>query len=525
MYSSAHAAPYKREKMKIIVADRRTRYNEYRNDIANLLLLVLIASVLGIYLIATTVVISKDGVMYIELAKVLSTEPLRVVKGESFGYSFLIFAAHMLATLVKSETSVYTWIHAAQSVTLICRVLGLIPLYLIGKLLVGSNKSFWAILILIVLPYPAEFGSDALRDWPHILFLVGGFLLLLRGAERGKWWMFGGTGLVAGMGQMIRPECAQLVGYGALWILVRLIAPKPNMNRRALLGALSALFIGFAIPAIPYMTARGNILPEELRPYLRASSSWESEKAQELNTVSDKGIHTASISPGKAARGIGRLAGEMTENLMYYFVPALALGVYGRIRRVHGVSDIEKFFIPAFVFLNVLMVLLLYMHWGYISRRHCLPFLVILIFYVPSGLEWLASWLEDRCSGCRPPTNGNSRLWFFVLLALGAGICIPKLLRPVGADKWGFREAAMWLKENANPQDIIAVPDMRISFYAERKGLQYTSEVPEEARYVVRIVGSEGGEVPSARIGQEEFSVEIDKRGKSKKRLLIHGTI
>lgn len=500
-------------------------YPERRNDITNLLILLLVASTLGIYLIATTVIISKDGVTYIELAKVFSTEPLRVVKGDSFGYSSLIFAGHTLASLFKSDSSVLTWIYAGQSITLICRVLALFPLYFIGKLLVGSRKSFWAIVILIFLPYPAEFGSDVLRDWPHILFLAGGLLFLLRGAERGKGWMFGGVGFAAGLGQMVRPECAQLMGYGVLWMLMRLFVPTQNMNRCKSLCALTLLFVCFAIPTIPYMIARGDVLPEELRPYLCASALWGSEKAQEHEIASNKGISTASNSSWKAIKGIGRLAGEMTENLMYYFVPALALGIYARVRRKHAASVVERFFIPTFVFLNVLMVLLLYMHWGYISRRHCLPLLVILIFYVPSGLELLANGLEDRFSGHRSQAGGNSLRWFFILLVIGMGICMPKLLRPMGVDKWGFRAAATWLKKNTDRDDLIAVPDMRISFYAEREGRQYTSEIPEGARYVVRIVGSEKGEVPLVESEQEEFSVEVDKRERSKKRLLIYRII
>ena len=504
---------------------QKSLYNKYRSDIMNLLILVLVATGLGVYLVATTVVISKDGVVYIELAKDFSTEPLRFVTEDSFGYPFLIFSAHRLTTLFNNDSSVLPWIHAAQSITLICRVLACIPLYFIGKLLVGGGKSFWALLILLILPYPAEFGSDVLRDWPHILFLASGILFLLRGAERGKWWMFGGVGLVAGLGQTIRPECAQLVVYGTLWILMRLCAPKHPMNRFASLCALSVLFAGFAVPTIPYLISRKDILPEELRPYLRESKLWESDKEQEFTIERLENTYTASISPGKVAKGIGRLAGEMTENLMYYFVPALALGMYARVRKKNAKREVETFFVPTFVFLNVLMILLLYMHWSYISRRHCLPLLAILIFYVPLGLEFMANGLSDRFSKHRSKAGENSRWWFFVLLIIGVCICLPKLLKPVGADKWGFRSAAKWLKENTNREDMIAVPDPRISFYAERKGVQYTSEVPERVQYLVWIEESEDEEIPFAKIGRREFSTDVEKRKKSKKKILIYKMI
>lgn len=220
-----------------MVATLKNKYKEHKDNVINLLVLIFIASVIGVYLIATTVLIAKDGASYIERAKKLSSDPVGVVKEHPPGYPFLIFAAHKFVTLFTDSSSVFTWIYTAQGVTLLCRLIALIPLYLTGKFFVGSGRSFWAILILIILPYPAEFGSDALRDWPHILFLAAGFLFLLWGAKQGKWWMFGIAGLAGGLGYIVRPECAQLVIYGGLWLLIRLFLPTHNMNRPQLVCA------------------------------------------------------------------------------------------------------------------------------------------------------------------------------------------------------------------------------------------------------------------------------------------------
>jgi len=163
-----------------MVAALETQYKERKDDIINLLILIIVASILGIYLIATTVLISKDGVYYIQRAQKLLSDPVGVIKEYPPGYQFLVFAAHKFVTLFTDNSSLFSWIYTAQSVTLLCRVLSLISLYFIGKLLVGSRRSFWGLLILIILPYPAEMGSDALREWPHIFFLSTGLLLLTR---------------------------------------------------------------------------------------------------------------------------------------------------------------------------------------------------------------------------------------------------------------------------------------------------------------------------------------------------------
>jgi len=161
-----------------------------KQDIIHLAILLVIALGIGLYLIATTVVITKDGVWYvwyIQLARKFSSESQDVIKGLPFGYPLLIFAANKLVTSLSGSSSLSTWIYSAQSVTLLCRLLALIPLYFIGKFLVGGKRSFWTIFILIILPYPAEFVSDVLREWPHILFLASGFLFLMLGVKQGKW--------------------------------------------------------------------------------------------------------------------------------------------------------------------------------------------------------------------------------------------------------------------------------------------------------------------------------------------------
>jgi hypothetical protein len=496
-----------------------------KQDLIHLAILLLIALGIGVYLIATTVVITKDGVWYIEQAKKFSSNPQDVFKGQPFGFPFLIFITYKLIALFSGSSSLFTWIYSAQSITLLCRLLSLIPLYFIGKLLVGSKRSFRAILILIFLPYPAQFASEVLREWPHILFLASGFLFLLWGAKQGKWWLFAVTGFVAGLGHIIRPECAQLIIYGALWIFIRLFSPKPGMSRPRLLCALFVLLIGFAIPAAPYMTARGQFLPEKLKSLISSANIEESKENLESEITSDNNIYIASGMPGKIAKAFGELLGAMSENLMYYFMPALLIGIYFRFRMSSSATEIEMFFTPAFAALNVVMLIALYYYWEYISRRHCLPLVVFTIFYVPIGLEVSAGWLANRFSPARdglrhksrPASDQNCRRWFFILLIIGMIICLPKLLSRSGSDKPGFRAAAAWLKQNTAPDDLIASPDSRITFYAERKALIYAPPLSRKADYVVSIVKDEN-EVPDF-VGnaQKQYSVWENESRKNKK--------
>lgn len=500
-----------------MAAKLEAKCKEHKEDAINLFILIFIASSLGIYLIATTVLIAKDGVFYIERAQKFSSDPIGIIKAHSPGYPFLIFAAHKFVSLFSNNSSVYSWIYSAQSVNLLCRVLALVPLYFIGKLLVGSRNIFWALVILILLPYPAEFGSDALRDWPHILFLAVGFLFLLWGAKQGRWGMFGVVGLAAGFGHIIRPECAQLVIYGALWLLIGLFLPKRNMNRPKLVCALFILLIGFAIPAAPYIKARERILPGKLEALISSFYRSQSERIQEPDIDRHNNVYTPGSLPGNVAKAIGGLIREISDNLMHFFIPALLLGIYSRFRKQSTATDVERFFVPAFIVFNVIMMVLLHCNWQYITRRHCLPLAVFTVFYVPIGLQILADWLMRKFSKGRLENNQKSQLWFFILVITGLAICTPKLLRPIRVKKKAYKAAAQWLKENTQENDLIAVSDKRISFYAQRKGLVYDKNIPEGAKYAVKIVKGEDEKLDVGRAVRKELSLWVDQQEKTKK--------
>jgi 4-amino-4-deoxy-L-arabinose transferase-like glycosyltransferase len=498
--------------MNIMAATLEAKYKEHKDDIVNLTFLVLIASALGIYLIATTVLIADDGIYYIERAQKLSTDPSGVMKLHPPGYPCLIFLAHKFVMLFSNSSSVFSWIYSAQSVTLLCRLFALIPLYFIGKFLIGGKKSFWAILILLILPYPARFGSDVLRGWPLVLFLATGFLFLLWGAERGKWWFFGIVGLAAGLGFTIRPECVQLVVYSILWLLVGLLRPKCNMSRPKLLCALFILLIGFALPIAPYVIEAGRIIPPKLGglidfPKEHITSFFQAQSENEPNVESDNSIYTIVSSLGNITKAIGRLVERISENLMYFFVPALLIGIYCRFRKQSSATDIERFFMPVFIILNCFIMILLYSGYEYISRRHCLSLVVFLIFYVVTGLEVLGSRLGSRNTQSRSEAAINSRRWFFILLAIGIGICLPKLFRPNRIEKKNYRAAAQWLREQSGPQDLVVIFDSRIAFYAERQAMRFTDDVPSDTKYLVRKFKSRENVLAYGGIVKEGFSL------------------
>lgn len=505
----------------IVPAQSETISKERKNDLINLLILISIASIIGIYLICTTVLIAKDGVFYIEQAQKLNTEPVKVIKEHSPGYPFLIFVTHKFASFFSDSSSIYAWIHSAQVATLLCRVLCLIPLYFIGKIFVGGRNSFWALLVLIFLPDLAEFGSDALRDWPHLLFLATGFLFLLLAAKDGKWWMFGIVGLCAGLGHMIRPECAQLIVYGVLWLSISFIFPKHNMNRPRLIYALLILLISFTVLTVPYMKITGKLSMVQLKTPLSFSQRCMPVAINGFDS-NDNNLHLSQSFPRLIANGVAELANELAGGTMYFFLFIFLIGAYTHFRNTPSFTSPGQYFWALFVLFNIILLLLLYYNREYISTRHCLPLISFLCFYIPNGLQLTGNWVADRFFKLSQKIDKNSKTWFFVLLSIGIAICIPKLIRPIRIEKKGYRSVSIWLRDNTTEEDVIAVPDKRILFYAERDWVLYESvELPPEAKYIVRILGNEEESADIGGTMRKELSIWVDEREK-KKRFVIY---
>lgn len=491
-------------------------------DIVYISILLTITLCVGVYLISTTVLIAKDGVTFIEYARNFAVSPINTMLNQYQhpGYPALILAAHKMTKVLYEGMSIWRWIYCAQSVALIFRLLTVAVLYFVGKKIVGSKLSFLAILIFILLPKPAEYGSDALSDWPYLFFLTTGFLMLIHGAIHGKWWLFGFAGLAAGMGYLIRPECAQLVVFGFLWLGMQLFWSKRTMGRGKAVFALALLLVSFSVTAGPYMKLKGAIFPKkQIGQFASSLRAYEQETQIRSSTIYAAGFTSADV-----VRAFGRMAEKIGDTLMWFFVPALLIGTYKYFRKQNW-REPEKFFITALIALNIPLMIWLYCKHGYISGRHILPLVVFTIFYAPTGLQVLASWLQGKFSKETEQSSvmkSDSRFWFLVLFVIGISVCIPKLLTPVRTKKQSLRDAAQWLAKHTDEKDIIAVPDMRISFYAQRKGLEYKAgQIPEKAQYIVRIFKKENDEAAlSKQLGKVEYRY-VDK-GNDKARVVIY---
>ena len=213
---------------------------------------------------------------------------------------------------------------------------------------------------------------------------------------------------------------------------------------------------------------------------------------------------------------------------MYYFVPSLLIGCWYYFRK-QSKSQGQTFYAGAFIILNIVMFL--WQLYGrqlsslnFLSRRHTLALVAFTAFYIPIGIEIIAGWISERASKGRPITEKDRQRWFYILLFIGIAICLPKLFKLIGTQKYGYRDAATWLGKNTTTTDIIVTPDRRIAFYAERKWVKYDEKkIPEQAGYVIRIIKN-ADEMPEIdKEAEEKYSTWVDK--KKSRKLVIYKVI
>lgn len=366
--------------------------------------------------------------------------------------------------------------------------IAIVPMYFIGKKLVGARMSFWGLFILLLLPRPAEHGSDVLRDWPHMLFLATGFLLMLHATKQSRWWLFGGVGLVSGLGYWIRNECIQLVVYAALWLLTSLLLRKQGKNAKKLISGLVLLLAAFAISAGPYMTIKGTVLPERLEGtalvFLTTFSKSEIQEAPSERPI-DHEFHPG-FTLGNITMAFWKILDEISEILKpFFYLPGLLIGAYYHFRKTY-VKGVEVFFMRIFVLLNIGALISQWCSFGHFSRRYMLPLVGFTIFYVPVGLQVIADFIQDKFSNSASRTKPS--FCFFILIILGVVICTHKLLRPLNDSREPYRIVAKWLKENTESESLVVAPDPRINLYADRKKCDHLSKASSiKPVYIVKI--------------------------------------
>ena len=366
------------------------------------------------------------------------------------GYPLTIFAAYSIVKRID-PTPGGAILHdrillSAQIACAGAMILAVFPMYWLGRMLLDKNRAFAAVLVFQFLPVVARDTSDGLSEGLFFFGLSSTLALGVAGLRKQSVGRFLCCGLAAGMTYLVRPEglAVAVAALGVLaWLALAKLRPRANM-----LACAAALVAGTGIAAAPYMLLIGGITnkpsgkqatEEFSNPRFRSVGMRENGGPLFAEWRRDGDDATAATKVFDAAGAILR------EYLQASHWAVGILGAVGIALMFRRFRDRPEWLLLAGASAIHLAVLarVAYVQ-GYASERHLLSPAFAATYFAMAAIPTLFEWL-----GRRPVIGGFYRrpaaLWVWV--AILVAICIPSLLKPMHANRIGFREGGLFLAQ------------------------------------------------------------------------------
>lgn len=458
-------------------------------DRRRLFALVLLSALIHVWLIANTAVTAKDSIRFARMAlalwkpnadKVPLDRPDRsfpdVLRAEHDppGYPLALAALYFPVKAVWSEphsTVMDRALLAGQIASSLAAVLTVFPMYWLGRLLFSKRVGFWATGVFQCLPVYARESADAISDGPYLLFVALALLLAARGMRRPTVGRFLLAGLPVGIAFLIRPE-GVLILFPCLAVVPVGLLLAGRWNGRTAAACLTALTVGTAIPAAPYVAIIGRLTN---KPSVRGLGGPDEpmnprQKMMQKSHGAVAGPPFASWIPPDAhgTRRVGLAAWESLKEWLkatHYSVGALS--VIGLLLLRQRLREDPALWIPlVYAGASVAAMGGRALFVGYVSERHGLPLAMVGVFFAVAGLEPLFAWAARNAL----IWNGLFR-WPRLTPAVCALIMLSggrQLLRPLHENRVGHKLIGESLRdkfERVRVTDDLADPYSWVSFY------------------------------------------------------------
>jgi hypothetical protein len=371
--------------------------------------------------------------------------------------------------------------------------------------------------LFAVHPYAIRFAADVQSDSVYLAFFLAAVAALFYALSRGSVGAAGATGLLSGLAYLTRPE-----GVGVLVVGIGIACLSWLRGRwsiRQTMAWTTACVAGFALFALPYLAAiritsgAWSFTQKKSVLNLLGVESASAEAALgggidgwpvwALVAVVLAGIITAYVSPrlvgsirGAAARV--RIGGDalaalaclalvlaalvapqqievFAANVISTLRPEYAfLLVIGVATRARSGPQGRTLFVSALLGLYAIVLFGLLMHYGYLSRRHSLPPLTLVMGYVALGLIALADALRSLSLRRKARRGGEVRAWsraavLAALLVAAAAGGFTKAWSDYRGEELAGRLAAEWVSRQPGADGMLAANKRKLGYYADRE--------------------------------------------------------
>ena len=476
--------------------------------------LFVVALLVRIAVVFRTDTIFNDGPQFLRLAEAMHRGQWLTALADDYHplYPFLIHLAHSLFELVGIES----WETAAVACSVLAGALAVVPLYLFIRAAFDVHAARIACLALAVHPYAARFAGGVQSDAPYLLLFLSAVACLYAATRSGRADLAFAVGILSGLSYLVRPE-----GIGVAVVACWLCATAVWRRRWRVANAvewLASLGMGAGLCVAPYLavirliSGRWSVSQKKsifvLLGFGESGGSSASEwslwsigliafgiavalGASALAVRKRRRIADAYVQMLSDARTRARIAAgfslafvlgvgsiwpdellEFGATLISTLRPELlllvALGVAACMRNQPG--ERAAFLAPILILYAVVLFGLL-LHYGYLTRRHALPPLVLVLGYAGVGVQVLSEGLRSAANRRRrrPDLSGWPTVrWSQLVVVLMVAIALPKTLNDFRAEERAARLAAEWVREQTPRNARIATVRSKLGYYANR---------------------------------------------------------
>lgn len=506
-----------------------------------------LAFVLRATMAVRTSVIFEDGPHFLSVAKLFSN-------GDWAGALSHPYHPLYSGLIAVFEPLLGDWEVAALSVSVTFGTAAVFALFIFLRDAFDPRSALFGAFLLAISPYAVRFTSDVESEGVYLAFYLAAFALLFRGLARGSSSVLAVAGVSAGFAYLARPEGAGLVVIGVGLLVAKGVGSDWRIRRVA--SACAALVGGAAIIAAPYlwvlMQHQGGLVLSGKKSVFRTlglTGEHFSLQATDfpnlpLSILAVTALIAVLVFAALRTRKPDRTRSQVRIRIRMSVAVATSLLLAGLLLspedlkefasvvistlrpevavlvilgflsiRGRGSRSRDVFIATTLAFYCVVLMGLL-ANYGYLSRRHVLPLVPLLLGYAGLG----AGWLADRF-GTGGEQREHLRSWLAarfspagILVGLALvifAITAPKALHNHREEALAQRLAAEWLRDQGHEPGPVASNKRRTGYYAERNWVPLTegsqlrsfeSLVRQRVRYIViddRVLGDRDNLLPS----------------------------
>ncbi len=422
-------------------------------------------------------VISSDGMLYIQTAKLFSEG-----KYNEIYLPFILYP--VLISLVQKVAG--GWELSGRLISIVVSTATVIPIFLLGRRLYNERVAWVSALFYIFLPNVLRYSTDILRDPTAWFLMVLTLWLVWVGNEKGRPVFFGLASLSAGLGILTRPE--GFVIWGALILYIAFcrregLSLKMRVLNVALLGIVFPLLVIVFIVLVWNLSGRLelNALLGHLFFLVKTYTIMILNLPEPVRAIDEKAYGSLPIISESFRELVRSYKPVMvTSEVAYKLIKCanllcipIVFALWVRVKR--GFNGADRFLLCVWAAL-LGMSLLYAWETQYFSTRHGLTLVFPGFFFASLGMIEIAERLSRVADHVSWRRVSIKKVFVPVLTSLVIFLFLIQVqdFSTARKNKTEMRIVGVWLKEQGFGGSVIMGPTRlsRLAFYAEGRFIE-----------------------------------------------------